>query len=854
MKNLLLWSLRITPLRIAMALALAASTVHFIIENDSFEYGILSHKGFLHQLDLKVLDLKLVSRKMGALPPPLVTVAEIDERSIERYGLWPFSRTVIADFITAATAQGAAVVAFDAVFSDANRNTAHADVQLFLDQFNKEELRGDPKALAESLRSQRGELAQQLKSLQKIARDATGPERGPLEKQVRELRQLQTTLSESLSAVSGQVESVSAVHAFMTQMQELADRGNPDVALRKAIENSPQTVLGMFGFYNEDEIVGLDLEVAEDAARHVEKVSINNLFETRMMVLGGTPLTQTSPVEEVDVANMQVREMVALRAPLPQFGEVAQGFGYFNVTPDRDGPMRSIRMLNLFRGKLYPSLSLIAAARWLDTDMLPINGTIKKNVTMDGILLGETLVPTNFHGHFLINYYTEPTDYFPHYSIADFIEGTVPKEHVQDKVVLFGMTAQGLFDLRPTPFSSTTPGVYIHASAIQNILDGNFLERYYGIALIEILAFLALGLFMGLVLPRIPPWGGILVTAGVIIGIFVLDTVFFFPKGYWVITVLPSLECLTIYLGILLHGYLTEGREKRKIRTAFQYYLTKSVVDEMLKSPEKLKLGGEKRVCTVLFSDIRGFTTISERLSPERLSALLNEYLTPMTNLVFKYDGTLDKYMGDAIMAIFGAPVAYDDHAARACFTALEMMEELAILQEGWRERGVPELDIGIGLNSGPMSVGNMGSQVRFDYTVMGDNVNLGSRLEGINKQYGTNIIISEATRTAAGERIYVREMDAVRVKGKRDPVRIFELLGRGEPPPLAKQLIESFHAGVAAYKKQDWDGAVLLFDKVRKELKPNDYASTMYIERCEGLRANPPGADWDGVYTMTTK
>jgi adenylate cyclase len=225
-----------------------------------------------------------------------------------------------------------------------------------------------------------------------------------------------------------------------------------------------------------------------------------------------------------------------------------------------------------------------------------------------------------------------------------------------------------------------------------------------------------------------------------------------------------------------------------------------------------------------------------------------------MTNLVFKYDGTLDKYMGDAIMAIFGAPVAHQDHAIRACKTALEMMTELKVLQAGWRERGLPELDVGIGLNTGTMSVGNMGSEIRFDYTVMGDNVNLGSRLEGINKQYGTNIIISEYTFDVAKEAIFARELDSVRVKGKREPVRIYELLGSGEPTQTQTDLIDRFSEGIRLYKAQQWDAAKSIFEQVRDEIVPNDFTSRTYIKRCETMAANPPGDDWDGVFTMTTK
>ena len=238
-----------------------------------------------------------------------------------------------------------------------------------------------------------------------------------------------------------------------------------------------------------------------------------------------------------------------------------------------------------------------------------------------------------------------------------------------------------------------------------------------------------------------------MIAALLIIAAFVAVNFFvFFKFNIWLNLVYPFLTMMIIYLGITIYQYFKEEREKKKIRGAFQYYLTASVINEMLKDPAKLKLGGDKKDLTVLFSDIRGFTTISEKLTPEELVALLNEYLTAMTNKVFQYDGLLDKYMGDAIMAVFGAPLDQPDHARRACLTALAMMKELHQLQKKWRDEGRPAFDIGIGINSGDMVVGNMGSEMRFDYTVMGDMVNLGSRLEGTNKEYGTNIIISEFT------------------------------------------------------------------------------------------------------------
>jgi adenylate cyclase len=273
----------------------------------------------------------------------------------------------------------------------------------------------------------------------------------------------------------------------------------------------------------------------------------------------------------------------------------------------------------------------------------------------------------------------------------------------------------------------------------------------------------------------------------------------------------------------------------------------------MLKDPSKLKLGGDKKDLTVLFSDIRGFTTISEKMTPEELVHLLNEYLTTMTNVVFHYDGLLDKYMGDAIMAVFGAPLDQPDHALRACRTAIGMLDKLKILQKKWLEEGKPVLNIGIGINSGDMVVGNMGSDMRFDYTVMGDSVNLGSRLEEINKDYGSNIVISEYTYEAVKDVLFCRELDAVRVKGKKQLVRIYELLGEIKDAEKWKQPVSLFEEGLLKYKQGLWDEAIECFYKVL-EIKPVDAPTHLYIARCEELKKNPPEGVWDGVFTMTRK
>ena len=262
---------------------------------------------------------------------------------------------------------------------------------------------------------------------------------------------------------------------------------------------------------------------------------------------------------------------------------------------------------------------------------------------------------------------------------------------------------------------------------------------------------------------------------------------------------------------------------------------------------------GERMRVTILFSDVRGFTTISEKLDPRALSDLLNSYLTPMTQLVFENKGTLDKYMGDAIMAFWGAPIHFKDHAQWACRCALQSIEKLKELQKDWMAKGLPEIDIGIGLNTGEMSVGNMGSLTVRSYTIMGDAVNLGSRLEGINKQYGTRIIVSEFTQRAAGPEFITREIDWVKVKGKKLPVRIFELMGEGQARPELVEILKIWNEAFTFYHQRDFTNALDCFRRVLT-LSPDDEPSKLYVERCEDYLSESPSADWDGVFEMKSK
>jgi len=535
---------------------------------------------------------------------------------------------------------------------------------------------------------------------------------------------------------------------------------------------------------------------------------------------------------------------------IPIISEAAEGAGYFNIFPDRDGTVRWIPLVIKYQDRYYCALSLAVLQKFMDNPPLALRIA---EFGVEQMRLGNLLIPTNEEGRLLINY-RGPQKTFPHYSATDVIHGRIPEKAFQGKIVLVGATAIGIYDMRVTPFEHVFPGLEIHANVIDSILQRQFLHRPNWFTLLDILAIVVIGVIMGFFLPQVKALWGALTGGLLFFSILVLGKFLFEAQGVWMNNTYPLLNLVLTYLGVTGYRYMTEEREKKKVRGAFQHYLTASVVEEMLKNPEKLKLGGEKKDLTVLFSDIRGFTSISERMAPEALVKFLNEYLTRMTDIIFKYDGLLDKYMGDAIMAIWGAPLDQPDHEKRACYTALDMVEELRNLQKKWTAEGLPSLNIGIGINAGPMVVGNMGSDRRFDYTVLGDSVNLGSRLEELNKIYGTNIIISEITYGRLGGEFLGRELDLVRVKGKDQPVKIYELLAhQAKISPEQEALARDFGAALMEYRKCSWEKAREIFLAILARF-PQDGPGKLYLERCDTYSKNPPPDGWDGVCTMTTK
>lgn len=547
-------------------------------------------------------------------------------------------------------------------------------------------------------------------------------------------------------------------------------------------------------------------------------------------------------------------------ANLEIFQSAAAGAGHFNPIIDSDGISRRVPMLVEYDGKYYESLSLAMVRALLGFPKLvpgyPTTSSSSYNA-MEWLELttkdaGTLKIPVDQNAATLIPYRGQKKS-FPYVSISDVLNGKVSKEQLAGRIALVGTTAPGLLDLRATPVQEAYPGVEIHANMITGILDRAIKHKPAYILGGDVILVLLAGAVMAFLLPRLSPLRATLV------GLLVLMLLLSINFGFWYVSNvdLPLANGLAavilLYAMNMSWGYFIESRSKRMFTELFGQYVPPELVDEMAKNPEGYSMDGRKAELTVLFSDIRGFTTISEGLQPDQLANLMNEYLGAMTLVVRKHRGTLDKYIGDAIMAFWGAPVADPEHARNAVLTALDMHAALLTLNEDLKAKGWPELKIGVGVNSGQMTVGDMGSPVRKAYTVMGDAVNLGSRLEGITKQYGVGVIVGESSKELLGKSFVFRELDRVRVKGKAEPVGIYEPLGEdGKVDGGDLEEIKLWNKALRLYRAQDWDQAELAMMNLSKFKQR--YLYDLYIKRIEHLRKDPPGEGWDGVTTFETK
>lgn len=628
--------------------------------------------------------------------------------------------------------------------------------------------------------------------------------------------------------------------AFAARVKAWEADADNDLKFADALSHYDNAILGYFLFFTSDEVL-------QAKAQDPKKLADFENF------LSFQAYPQVIHPEFGKDFNCEYCEAKGLEPNLPAFAQYAKNFGFFNVVADADGVIRREPVVVRFQNNYYPSLDVAAVLAYTNRPLDQVAVVFNPN-GLERIDFGPFAIPTDPGGYVQIDFHG-PQQTYPRYPMTDVLHGRIKKEDLRDKIVLVGPTATGIGDNRSTPFEAgeTFPGVEVHANFIDNLLTGEFIRRDLRENLIDIAFILIFSLAAGLLLSVVPAKRASPMVV-ILLGLFLwLAYHLFASRRIWIAVFLPTATLSINYAGIVSYRFFFEERAKRKVRGAFGQYVAPGVVKLLLDQPELLRLGGEEKTLTAMFSDIRGFTALSEGLSPSALVDCLNEYFTEMTQVIFRNWGTLDKYIGDAIMAFWGSPYPQVDHAERACRAALEMIEALKNLQERWRAQGRAEINIGVGINTGAMVVGNMGSKNRFNFTIMGDEVNLASRLEGTNKEFGTRLIISENTYQAASHIVVARELDLIRVKGKMKPVRIYELLAHAHQHDQFRDLVDRFHKGLECYRGGVWDSATEIFEGLVHDY-PGDKPSQVFLDRCRHLLGQPPEGVWDGVYVMTHK
>jgi adenylate cyclase len=748
---------------------------------------------FMERLELDALDTRFRLRPAKYTPPDArIVIVDIDQKSQEGLGKWPFSRSNFATMLDILREDGAKVVGFDVTF-------------------DKPDQTGAPiRALAQKLEK----------------RKASGH---PVDRKLEE------------------------------EVKVLAAEYDADKQFGEAIQKFGNVVLGNF-FFPKEELQGTDQATLNSYADLVQWYSLaQNSLNPSTGKQDFVNLMQRYEANSI----LYTATMANIPALLSPDDNNVGTMGFFNVLPDADGVLRRALLVVPFdrSGKisdaeLYGSLEVQTIRLYLGVPSEQL--TVNYNQTgMVSLQFGDKLqVKPDSIGRLAINY-RGPERTYTYYSIVDVVQRKLPAGTFKDKIALVGASATGIGDLRTPPYGGITyPGVEVHANAIDNMLNHQALTRGAAQELSDIALILFFGIPVGIWMAMVAPrwmWFGL----SFLVPLVLIDYGAFL-RGWWLNFSVPALTLVSNVLLVSLYRALVEEKEKRRIRTAFGQYLSPEVIRRLLRNPQLVE--PKKTEITVMFSDIRGFTTISENLDAQDLAVFLNQYLSDMTGLVFESQGTLDKYIGDAVMAFWGAPFEVDDHAVNGCNSALKMIKRVREMHREWDAQGKPQLDIGIGLNSGVASVGNMGSVLRYGYTALGDTVNLSSRLEGLNKDYGTHIIVNETTYAATQDANFLyRELDLIRVKGKTQPVMIYELIGRaGEESVYGSfadvQLrLEQFARGRTLYRVRRWEEAQRVF-QIMIDKWPDDGPARAYWKRCQEYLFDEPPSGWDGVFTMTHK
>lgn len=713
-------------------------------------------------------DMHLRYHRPGKIHPD-VAIIEVNEKSIQELGQFPFPRSNYGKLIHNLEKYGAKVAAFDITFPEKERNRA------------REELVA---ARAEVLKSE-----------------------------------------------GANSKAVPLIDARIQQQ-------DGDDAFARALRESKLPVVLGFAFGAEE---ALTKGAKDITASHRELLKKHFIFRRQVS-------------DNAFVHSMSGRIAILPHEDLIRSLQPGSSLGFFTAEPDPDSVIRRAVGVMGYEGTAFTSLAVRAVSSYLGVEPTVVGGNGLS--IQDRNEEGKLYVPLSPLGSYVLRYYGGPNE-FPLVEFSDVLSENpeIQKqvmEKVKGKIVFVGVTAVGLKDIRANPFSKDYPGVEVHATFASNMLTRSFLEMDQRYFLFGYAFIIALGIIVGLLVYRLHPLWAFPLTMALIVAFQFMTQDAFFNEGIVVPTLLPSFACAMVLFAGVLYRYFTEEKEKRQVRTAFSRYVSGPVVEEILMDPSKLKLGGQKKVLTVMFCDLMGFTKLSENMDATQLTTLLNEYFTRMTTIILRNKGTLDKYMGDAIMCFWGAPLDIPEHARLACNAALEMTTELEKINQEWKEKYGLTIGLRIGLHTGEMNVGNMGSEQVFSYTVMGDNVNLGSRLEGVNNVYGTTVIASQATAATAGDSFFFRALDHVQVKGKEDAVQILELVCRAEAAAEHAEWVHAFEAGLESYRLGNWDEAKASFGTALS-LRPQDMASKVFIERVEEMRLNPKRG-WDGVWRMNSK
>jgi adenylate cyclase len=716
--------------------------------------------GLITQLDNIIYDARM-RLTMPRTVDPRIVILDIDEKSLQQVGRWPWPRDVMARLVDKLFDKyGVALVGFDVVFAEADYSSG-------------------------------------IRALDEMAQN--------------QLKQ---------------------VPGFQEQYARIRPTLDNDGLFAKAIKGRPVVL----GYYFSSE---------KDSPR-----------------TGAIP-APVLPKGTFTGRNIAFTSWIGYGGNLPEFQNNAAAAGHFNPVVDFDGVVRKVPMLAELDGAYYESLSL-AMLRTLialkDGGRFPKvqpgfapNSMLNKGYAgLEWLQVGPVRIPVDDTASALIPFRGGKFS-FPYVSLADALFDRVKPDTLAGKIALVGTTAPGLLDLRSTPVDSVYPGVEIHANLIAGMIDREIKQKPPYMLGAEVVLLVLGGAVLAVLIPMLSALWATAATLLAAALISSLDVAIWMQANMVLPLASALLMIVALYTMNMAYGYFVESRSKRQFTELFGQYVPPELVDKMAEDPEKYTMEGKEEVLTVLFSDVRGFTTISESLSAKELSAYINDYLTSMSLVIRGNRGTLDKYIGDAIMAFWGAPVEDLAHARNGVLTALQMQQRATTLNEEFRAKGWPEFHIGIGVNSGRMRVGDMGSKLRKAYTVMGDPVNLGSRLEGITKQYGVGILVGEDTRKAVKDVVF-REVDRVRVKGKDEAVAIFEPLGlEGEVEKSVHDEIRLWNQCLRHYRSQDWDQAEVTLLNLQR-MRPDCQLYQVYVERIEHYRREPPEAGWDGVTKFATK